>query len=220
MAWRRAPACARPWKPCTSSVRHIPSSRYRSRLPPLAKSCAPLPTPSSAQLRRNRFSASASGTKTSRRRATTKCAKRSRGTAAQKRRSNPPRRPGRRRTMATREREVSIPIDEERIAGTLVIPSEPRGLVLFAHGSGSSRFRPRNRFVAGALHRARFGTLLLDLLTPDEERVDAATGHLRFDIELLANRVVAATDWLEAEEIAPPAPLGYFGASTGAAAAL
>jgi dienelactone hydrolase len=122
--------------------------------------------------------------------------------------------------MAARELEVSIPIDADRISGTLLIPDEPRGLVLFAHGSGSSRFSPRNRFVAEALHRARFGTLLLDLLTPDEERVDAATGHLRFDIELLASRVVGATDWLAAERIATPSQLGYFGASTGAAAAL
>ena len=122
--------------------------------------------------------------------------------------------------MATRQLEVRIPIDHDRIDGTLVIPDEPRGLVLFAHGSGSSRFSSRNRFVASTLHRARLGTLLLDLLTPDEEHVDAATAQLRFDIELLANRVVAATDWLGAQQITPPSPLGYFGASTGAAAAL
>lgn len=122
--------------------------------------------------------------------------------------------------MATHELEVEIPIDHERITGTLVIPDAPRGLVLFAHGSGSSRFSPRNRFVADYLHRGAFGTLLLDLLTPAEERVDAATGRLRFDIELLAERVVAASDWLGANRIATPSRLGYFGASTGAAAAL
>ena len=122
--------------------------------------------------------------------------------------------------MGARELEVDIPIESDRITGTLVIPDRPRGLVLFAHGSGSSRFSPRNRFVADRLHRAGFGTLLLDLLTPDEERVDAATGHLRFDTELLANRVIAATDWLAADKIVPSSQLGYFGASTGAAAAL
>jgi len=115
---------------------------------------------------------------------------------------------------------VDVPIDHARITGTLVVPDQPRGVVLFAHGSGSSRFSPRNRFVAGSLQGARFGTLLLDLLTPEEERLDAATAHLRFDIDLLANRVIAATDWLEAEEIVSGARLGYFGASTGAAAAL
>src|SRR5437762_2089319 len=112
------------------------------------------------------------------------------------------------------------PRDRARITGTLVVPGRPRGLVLFAHGSGSSRFSPRNRLVADSLHRAGFGTLLLDLLTPEEERLDAATAHLRFDIDLLANRVIAATDWLEAEEIVSAGRLGYFGASTGAAAAL
>jgi dienelactone hydrolase len=116
--------------------------------------------------------------------------------------------------------EVHIAIDHDGISGTLVIPDRPSALVLFAHGSGSSRFSPRNRLVADSLHRAGFGTLLLDLLTPEEERVDAATGHLRFDIQLLSSRVVIATDWLQAEQIAPPSQLGYFGASTGAAAAL
>jgi putative phosphoribosyl transferase len=92
------------------------------------------------------------------------------------------------------------PRDHSRITGTLVIADQPRGLVLFAHGSGSSRFSPRNRFVADSLHRAGFGTLLVDLLTPEEERFDAATGHLRFDIELLANRLIAATDRAAAAE--------------------
>jgi dienelactone hydrolase len=122
--------------------------------------------------------------------------------------------------MTERELEVDIPIGDDRITGTLVTFDLSRGLVLFAHGSASSRFSPRNRFVAENLNRARFGTLLLDLLTPDEERVDAATGHLRFDIELLANRMIAATDWLTAQEIVSSHRLGYFGASTGAAAAL
>ena len=122
--------------------------------------------------------------------------------------------------MASRELEIDIPVDHDRVTGTLVMPDQSRGLVLFAHGSGSSRFSPRNRFVADSLHRAGFGTLLLDLLTPDEERIDAATGRLRLDIDLLAHRVIAATDWLAADKIVPSAHLGYFGASTGAAAAL
>jgi putative phosphoribosyl transferase len=122
--------------------------------------------------------------------------------------------------MACHELEIDIPTDHDRMMGTLVIPDQPQGLVLFAHGSGSSRFSPRNRFVAGSLHRAGFGTLLLDLLTPDEERADATAGFLRFDIDLLAKRVITATDWLAEEKTIPSSHLGYFGASTGAAAAL
>ena len=90
----------------------------------------------------------------------------------------------------------------------------------FAHGSGSSRFSPRNRAVARALNEAGFATLLLDLLTRDEEQVDAYTGHLRFDVALLGERLVAATDWLAGETATRTLPIAYFGASTGAAAAL
>jgi putative phosphoribosyl transferase len=92
-----------------------------------------------------------------------------------------------------------------------------RGIVVFAHGSGSSRHSLRNRQVAAALHVAGFGTLLLDLLTPDEEAVDIRTGEHRFDVQMLGDRVVAAIDWLGRRD---DAPIGLFGASTGAAAAL
>jgi dienelactone hydrolase len=92
--------------------------------------------------------------------------------------------------------------------------------VLFAHGSGSGRHSPRNRFVAQALGAAHLGTLLMDLLTVDEEAADAAAGHLRFDISLLADRLVAATDWVLADAKRRESRIGYFGASTGAGAAL
>src|SRR5438552_7041901 len=93
-------------------------------------------------------------------------------------------------------RSIRIPVHEVNLEGDLVIPTEARGLVLFAHGSGSSRKSPRNRYVAGVLHEARLATLLFDLLTPAEERLDAVTAELRFDIGLLAERLGAATDWL------------------------
>jgi putative phosphoribosyl transferase len=118
------------------------------------------------------------------------------------------------------ERDVRIAIERDEIGATLSLPAAPRGLVIFAHGSGSSRRSPRNRFVARAMHGGRFATLLIDLLTPDEERVDHETAALRFDIALLARRLVAATaaarKWDETCALA----LGYFGASTGAAAAI
>ena len=120
----------------------------------------------------------------------------------------------------SRDLDVDIPVAGSRIVGTLVIPNDARGIVVFAHGSGSGRFSPRNQFVAEVLRAAGFGTLLLDMLTPDEERIDGATGHLRFDIALLASRVVGATDWLVEERLLPSPHIGYFGASTGAAAAL
>jgi len=92
--------------------------------------------------------------------------------------------------------------------------------VLFAHGSGSSRHSSRNRYVAGELRRVGMGTLLMDLLTAEEEEADARTGHLRFDIGLLARRLLAATGWLRAEADTARLPVGYFGASTGGGAAL
>jgi dienelactone hydrolase len=94
------------------------------------------------------------------------------------------------------------------------------GVVLFAHGSGSSRHSPRNRFVAAALNQHGIATLLLDLLSGPEERIDAETGHLRFDIEFLADRVTIATDWLVNNDSTQQLRIGYFGASTGAGAAL
>jgi putative phosphoribosyl transferase len=103
--------------------------------------------------------------------------------------------------------------------GFLDIPKNARGLVLFAHGSGSGRHSPRNRHVASRLNDAGIGTLLFDLLTPDEERIDQMTAELRFDIALLAQRLIAATQWATSV-LEPSLPLGYFGASTGAAAAL
>jgi len=112
--------------------------------------------------------------------------------------------------------EVEIPADGVALQGHLHLPDEPRGVVVFAHGSGSSRHSPRNRFVASALYRGGLGTLLLDLLTPVEEQDRARV----FDIELLAQRLVAATRWLRERPDTSLARVGYFGASTGAAAAL
>jgi dienelactone hydrolase len=106
------------------------------------------------------------------------------------------------------------------LEGDLVIPADATGIVLFAHGSGSSRFSSRNRFVAEQLNDAGLATLLIDLLTPEEERVDAMTGHLRFDIGLLASRLVAAIDWMRDEPRTADLPVGLFGASTGGGAAL
>lgn len=121
------------------------------------------------------------------------------------------------------EFDISAAITEVKIgpsglAGNLVIPERAAGIVLFAHGSGSSRHSPRNRYVANVLQRAGLGTLLLDLLTAAEEQVDLSTGHLRFDIKLLAERLLEATDWLRREMHS--VPLAFFGASTGAGAAL
>ncbi len=114
---------------------------------------------------------------------------------------------------------VSIPVGEITLEADLVRPSRARGVVLFAHGSGSGRHSPRNRYVAGVLNRAGLSTVLVDLLSAEEERVDVATAELRFDIDLLAGRVVHLLDWLN-DQGAPATPVGLFGASTGAAAAL
>ena len=113
-----------------------------------------------------------------------------------------------------------ITVRDGQIAADLRVPPRALGLVLFAHGSGSSRFSSRNRAVAEFLEHHRFATLLLDLLTRDEERVDSRTAQYRFDTELLAERVIAATDWIALSDELGRLPLGYFGASTGAAAAL
>lgn len=123
------------------------------------------------------------------------------------------------RTQA-QTREVRIPAGGAVLDGTLTIPPEARGVVLFAHVSGSSRSSPRNRYVAGELQAADFATLLLDLLTPGEERVDEVTRHHRFDIPMLARRLVSAIDWLAGDPGTRDLPVGCFGASTGAAAAL
>ncbi len=118
------------------------------------------------------------------------------------------------------ERVLLVPAGLLTLAADAVVPPRPRGLVLFAHGSGSGRRSPRNRHVARALEAHGLGTVLLDLLTPDEETLDAETGHLRFDIDLLARRLLGAADWLADEPDTGGLPLGLFGASTGAAAAL
>lgn len=118
------------------------------------------------------------------------------------------------------ERTVSISADHVALGGTLGVPPHAAGIVLFAHGSGSSRFSPRNRFVARAFRDAGLATLLLDLLSPSEEEVDEITRHHRFDIPMLADRLVAAIDWLGDQEETRDLPIGLFGASTGAGAAL
>jgi putative phosphoribosyl transferase len=118
------------------------------------------------------------------------------------------------------EQIVHLTLDSVALEGTLFIPDRATGIVLFVHGSGSSRHSPRNRYVAKVLHEVGLATLLIDLLTRAEEREDDRTTRLRFDIHLLARRVAAATDWLRQNRAADHLPIGYFGASTGAAAAL
>lgn len=119
-----------------------------------------------------------------------------------------------------REHIVRVPAGQAVLEGSLAIPRDAGGIVLFAHGSGSSRHSPRNRYVAATLQESRLATLLLDLLTPEEEAVDLRTRHLRFDIDLLAQRLVSTTDWLARERDTRNLAVGYFGASTGGGAAL
>jgi dienelactone hydrolase len=118
------------------------------------------------------------------------------------------------------ERQVELDAGVAVLAADLTLPWNAAGVVVFAHGSGSGRKSPRNRAVAAALVDAGFGTLLLDLLTADEEREDARTGRWRFDIGLLAERLAAAVDWVGQQNGLRALPIGCFGASTGAAAAL
>jgi len=118
------------------------------------------------------------------------------------------------------ERIVAVPAGAVKLEGALVIPENALGVVLFAHGSGSSRHSPRNIYVAEELQRGALGTLLVDLLTPDEETVDVHTRELRFDIGMLADRLQSAIQWLASEETTQDLPVGLFGASTGGAAAL
>jgi dienelactone hydrolase len=117
-------------------------------------------------------------------------------------------------------REVEIPAGAAMLAGSLVLPEGARAVVLFAHGSGSSRHSPRNRFVAAALQNAGMGTLLFDLLTRAEEQRDVHTREHRFDIALLTERLAHGTAWIDAQAATRGAAIGYFGASTGSAAAL
>jgi putative phosphoribosyl transferase len=118
------------------------------------------------------------------------------------------------------EQIVHLTLDSVALEGALLVPDRATGIVLFAHGSGSSRHSPRNRYVAEALHEVGLATLLIDLLSAAEEREDNRTARLRFDIQLLTRRVAAATDWLRQNPATGHLRIGYFGASTGAAATL
>jgi dienelactone hydrolase len=115
---------------------------------------------------------------------------------------------------------VSIAIDGITLAGDLCVPPDAKGVVVFAHGSGSSRLSPRNRYVADVLHEHSVGTLLIDLLTAREESIDRQTHALRFDITMLADRLAAIGEWISAQSTLQGLKVGYFGASTGGAAAL
>jgi putative phosphoribosyl transferase len=123
-------------------------------------------------------------------------------------------------TLGDTPSAVTIPIEGAELEATLAVPKRAGGVVVFAHGSGSGRHSPRNRYVGDRLVRAGFGTLLLDLLTPAEERYDRETAELRFDIDRLATRLVIAIDWLGGDDRLAELPVGAYGASTGAAAAL
>lgn len=116
--------------------------------------------------------------------------------------------------------EVRIPCPDAMLEGTLSLPERPQGLVIFAHGSGSSRRSPRNRWVAEQLNERRLATLLFDLLTPVEAKAEEAGGMRRFDIPFLTERLVAVTEWARSQPSLETLAIGYFGASTGAAAAL
>lgn len=122
--------------------------------------------------------------------------------------------------MATTSETITVDVDGTTLTGDLALPAGARGVVVFAHGSGSSRRSPRNRAVAAALGRAGLATVLIDLLSADEERADRAGGELRFDIPLLARRVAAVVDRMGDQPKTAALPVGLFGASTGAAAAL
>lgn len=125
-----------------------------------------------------------------------------------------------RTSSAPSSSDVSIQVGDVRVAGALNVPRGAHGIIVFLHGSGSNRFSSRNAFVADALERAGFATLLVDLLTAEEQALDNETLALRFDIALLGERAVAILDWLEHEPQTGGLPLGLFGASTGTAAAL
>jgi dienelactone hydrolase len=122
--------------------------------------------------------------------------------------------------MTHTQMELKIPVGNVKVEGTLYLPSAVRGLVVFVHGSGSSRFSPRNQYVAKTFNKTALGTLLFDLLTSEEEEEDELTAHYRFNIGLLAERLIGVTKWLRTDTSTQNLKLGYFGASTGAAAAL
>ena len=120
----------------------------------------------------------------------------------------------------TREQIIRIPFEDMMLDGNLELCKNATGIVVFAHGSGSSRFSPRNRQVAQALNQAGFATLLFDLLTPQEEKIDSQTAQYRFDIPMLAKRLVGVSNWINHQPALKSLKIGYFGASTGAGAAL
>ena len=122
--------------------------------------------------------------------------------------------------MTHQETALKIPVGNVVVEGNLTLPSDAKGIVLFAHGSGSSRFSPRNQYVAREFNKARIGTLLFDLLTSEEEEEDTYTAEYRFNIGLLAERLIGATEWLKKDTRTKNFVFAYFGASTGAAAAL
>lgn len=122
--------------------------------------------------------------------------------------------------QATQTTEVTIRISDIRLEGDIVVPDKAGGLVIFAHGSGSSRLSPRNRYVAGIFNKASLATLLFDLLTNEEEQIDELTGMFRFDVDMLGKRLQETIDWAGEQEAVAGLPVGLFGASTGAAAAL
>ena len=119
-----------------------------------------------------------------------------------------------------REREISLEMNSIKLKGSLVVPDRAKGIVIFAHGSGSSRFSPRNRHLAQLLQELRLATLLIDLLTTAEEKIDRHTKQFRFNIGLLAERLVDSTKWLQQNPSTKNLKIGYFGASTGSTAAL
>ncbi len=120
----------------------------------------------------------------------------------------------------TTQLSVGVPIGKQALAGDLCLPPEALGIVVFAHGSGSSRHSPRNQYVARTLEQRNLATLLIDLLTPQEEVIDDRTAQYRFDIPMLADRLVAIIDWLRRKSETAELPIGVFGASTGGGAAL
>ena len=122
--------------------------------------------------------------------------------------------------MIHQQTAVRIPVGNVVVVGDLTVPVGASGVVLFAHGSGSSRFSTRNRYVAKVFNNQKIATLLFDLLTDEEDQEDIETGEYRFNIPLLAERLIGATEWLKKDQQTKNCPFGYFGASTGAAAAL
>jgi pimeloyl-ACP methyl ester carboxylesterase len=121
---------------------------------------------------------------------------------------------------ARSDRSILIETGDVQLAGDLVVPAGAHGVILFAHGSGSSRHSPRNRLVAAVLEASGLATLLIDLLTEEEDAIDQQTRHLRFDIPMLGERLTSALDWLAVDDVTADLPVGLFGASTGAGAAI